>query len=327
MTRPPRPSPPPGKPSGRRGGRSDRRPGSASGAGDGPRPPRPGKGGAGPGGKAGAGRRRGGARPEPSKPGSARGDDRLLFGLHAVAEAWRNPERTCRRLRGTAAGLDDLAPALAAAADAGLDRPPPEAVDRAVLDRLVPGAVHQGVVLEAEPLEPVSLDDIGRSADLAGAALVVVLDRVTDPHNIGAILRSAAAFGAAAVVVPDRHAPPVTGTLAKTASGAVEHVPLVRVRNLAQALEALKGWGFTVVGLAEEAEADLASVDLPAKAAICLGAEGPGLRRLTRETCDSLAKLPTGGPIASLNVSNAAAVVLYEVVRRRGQGRPGDSHS
>jgi len=244
-----------------------------------------------------------------------------------VAEAWRNPERTCRRLRGTAAALEDLAPTLAAAADAGLDRPQSEAVDRAVLDRLVPGAVHQGVVLEAEPLEPVPLDDIGRSADVAGAALVVVLDRVTDPHNIGAILRSAAAFGAAAVVVPDRHTPPVTGTLAKTASGAVEHVPLVRVRNLAQALEALKGWGFAVVGLAEEAEADLAAVDLPAKAAICLGAEGPGLRRLTRETCDSLAKLPTGGPIASLNVSNAAAVALYEVARRRDRNPAGTGHT
>jgi 23S rRNA (guanosine2251-2'-O)-methyltransferase len=258
-----------------------------------------------------------GSKPGPSKPASVRGDDRQLFGLHAVAAAWANPARICRKLRATETALAELAPVIAEAAGTGLDRPAPETVDRAKLDRLVPGAVHQGVVLEVEPLEPVDLDDIGRAAEVTGHGLVVVLDQVTDPHNIGAILRSAAAFGASALVVTDRHAPPVTGTLAKTASGAVEHVPVVRVRNLARALEELKGWGFTVLGLAEEAETVLSDAPIGHRAALCLGAEGPGLRRLTRETCDGLVKLPTGGPIASLNVSNAAAIALYEAARRR----------
>ncbi|MEQ8966932.1 MAG: 23S rRNA (guanosine(2251)-2'-O)-methyltransferase RlmB [Azospirillaceae bacterium] len=254
----------------------------------------------------------GGAR----RPASARGDERLLYGLHAVAEAWANPERVCRSLRATDRALEALAPALARARAQGLARPEPEVVERERLDRLTGDAVHQGVVVEVEPLPPVDLDDLGRAAEVDGRCLALVLDRVTDPHNVGAILRSATVFGARAVIVPDRHAPPITATLAKTASGAVEHVWLIRVTNLAKALEALKTWGFRVVGLAEEAEATLAEVELGARTALVLGAEGEGLRRLTRDTCDALARLPTGGPIGSLNVSNAAAVALYEAVRR-----------
>ena len=200
-----------------------------------------------------------------------------------------------------------------------LDRPQPEIVQRERLDRLVgAGTVHQGVVLEADPLPQTDLEDIGRAAAIRDSAAIIVLDQVTDPHNIGAILRSAAAFGALAMIVTDRHTPEITGTLAKSASGAVEHVPIVRVRNLAQALLRLKELGFRAIGLAEEAEIILsAAIERTAKTAIVLGAEGPGLRRLTRDTCDTLVRLPTDGPIASLNVSAAAAVALYETVRRQ----------
>ena len=255
-------------------------------------------------------------RPTAPTPGGA---DRRLFGLHAVREAWLNPERICHRLWATDAGMRSMTEAFAAAAASRLRRPKPETVPRDRLDRLAgAGAVHQGVVLEADPLPPTDLEDVGRSASLRDAALVVMLDQVTDPHNIGAILRSAAAFGALALIVTDRHAPEVTGTLAKSASGAVEHVPIVRVRNLAQGLERLKEFGFYAVGLAEEADATLAEA-MPddGKVIVVLGAEGPGLRRLTRDTCNVLARLPTGGPIASLNVSNAAAVALYELARNR----------
>jgi 23S rRNA (guanosine2251-2'-O)-methyltransferase len=147
--------------------------------------------------------------------------------------------------------------------------------------------------------------------------VLLVLDQVTDPHNVGAVLRSAAAFGALAVVVPDRNAPPETGVLVKAASGALEHVPLIRVANLARALTDLKQGGFWCVGLAADSTQTLAEADLSGRIAFVLGSEGAGMRRLTRDGCDSVARLPTSGPIAQLNVSNAAAVALYEAARQR----------
>ncbi len=258
-------------------------------------------------------------RQQGKPPAPRPGPDRRLFGIHAVRQAWLNPERRCRALWATDGGFKALGTAIDHAKAEGLDRPAPEIVQRGKLDKLVgAGAVHQGVALDADPLPPTDLEDIGRAAAIRDSVAIIVLDQVTDPHNIGAILRSSAAFGALAMIVTDRHTPEITGTLAKSASGAVEHVPMVRVRNLVQALLRLKELGFHCVGLAEEAESVLAdAIGGSAKTAIVLGAEGDGLRSLTRDTCDTLAHLPTDGPIGSLNVSNAAAVALYELARSR----------
>ena len=196
-----------------------------------------------------------------------------------------------------------------------------ETMDRSHLEALLPdGAVHQGLALQAEPLPPTFLEDVLAEVPPApdgGATVVVVLDQVSDPHNVGAVLRSAAAFGARAVVLPEHGTPSSTATLAKAASGALELVPLVRVTNLARALDKLKETGFWCVGLEEGGEKLLTELDLSGRVALVLGAEGEGLRRLTRERCDFLARLPTRDPLGSLNVSNAAAVALYEVARRR----------
>jgi len=243
-----------------------------------------------------------------------------IYGRHAVRAALQNPARRLRRLIATAE--------IAAEAQAWLSeakaRPAAdfknETLDRARLDVLLPeGAVHQGLALQAEPLPPAFLEDVlaELSPTAAEADVVVVLDQVSDPHNVGAVLRSAAAFGARALIVPEHGTPPSTAALAKAASGALEQVPLVRVTNLARALDKLKEAGFWCVGLEESGDKLLGDLDLTGRVALVLGAEGEGLRRLTRERCDFLARLPTRDPLASLNVSNAAAIALYEVARRR----------
>jgi 23S rRNA (guanosine2251-2'-O)-methyltransferase len=224
-----------------------------------------------------------------------------LWGRHAVAAALDNPARTVLRAwatREAAAVLQfpkDLPVTFAEAPDLG---------------RLVPSdAPHQGVVIEVEPLEDAWLDGLLREA--GERAILLVLDQVTDPHNVGAILRSAAAFGAIGLVTQDRHSPPESGVVAKAASGALERVPWVRVVNLARALEEIVEAGFWRIGLAGDAETGLAEALGPARVALVLGAEGPGLRHNTREHCDALARLPITDSIESLNVSNAAAVALY----------------
>ncbi len=190
-----------------------------------------------------------------------------------------------------------------------------ETPKREDLDALLPpGAVHQGVVLETAPLSSPSLETFPPASD--GRQVILALDEVTDPHNVGAIIRSAAAFGAAGVLLCERHAPPETGTLVKSASGAFEKIPLVRVPNLGRALKSFQQKNFWCAGLTEEAEAPLAEAALPEKIILVLGAEGKGLRRLTRETCDFLFRLPLTGAVESLNVSNAAAVALYELLGR-----------
>jgi len=182
--------------------------------------------------------------------------------------------------------------------------------DVADLGRLVPhDAPHQGVVIEVEPLEDAWLDDLLNTAP--DKAILLVLDQVTDPHNVGAILRSAAAFGAIGIVTQDRHSPPESGVIAKAASGALERMPWVRVVNLARALEEIAEAGFWRIGLTGDAEMDLKDALGPQRVALVLGAEGAGLRPNTREHCDALARLPMTDAVESLNVSNAAAVALY----------------
>jgi 23S rRNA (guanosine2251-2'-O)-methyltransferase len=179
----------------------------------------------------------------------------------------------------------------------------------AIAARLTPDAVHQGLLAETAPLDGPELDD------LAAEGVVLVLDQITDPHNVGAILRSAAAFGVTAVVVPARYSPEATGVLAKAASGALDMVPVVMVGNLVRAITALKERGFVAVGLDSHAE-DLAAIAAPSPLLLVLGAEGKGLRQSTRAACDYVARLDMPGKIKTLNVSNAAALALYIVTRR-----------
>src|SRR5215469_3313866 len=241
-----------------------------------------------------------------------------LYGRHAVEAALGNPARRCQRLVALRETASD-AETLLRGARAKPPRAGVEIVERRALEKILPqGAVHQGLALAAEPLPATDFETIVAAAATPGTPqIAVVLDQVTDPHNVGAILRSAAAFGALAVIVPEHGAPSVTGALAKAASGALEEVPLLRVTNLSRTLEKLKQAGFWSLGLDEHAEQTIAALDLPERVVLVLGAEGSGLRRLTREHCDFLARLPTRSAMASLNVSNAAAVALYALSQRR----------
>lgn len=232
----------------------------------------------------------------------------MIYGRHAVLAALENETRQCHRLY------------LAGTAD--------EPVGRAISQKKVtieacsPGqlaarlprdATAQGMALEVEPLEDRFLDEF-RPKD-SEKNLIVVLDQVTDPHNVGAIFRSAAAFGVRAIVTQDRHSPPEGGALAKAASGALDLVPWVRVKNLSRALEDLSGIGYWRLGLDGTADKTIREVDLGDNLVLVLGAEGKGLRPLTAEHCDLLAKIPISGTIGSLNVSNASAVALYQLAR------------
>ena len=245
--------------------------------------------------------------------------DRLtwIYGSHATLAVAANPARRCRRLVATDANQERLAAAAAVAAAAGAERPRVDFLERLDLEALLPsGAVHQGMAVLAAPLAETPFETLlGDLADRPRAC-VVVLDQATDPRNVGAVLRSAAAFGADGVVVQDRHAPPVTGALAKAASGALEIVPLIRATNLARTLAAAKDAGFWCAGLDGGAPRTLAEADLGGRVVVVLGAEGGGLRRLTRESCDLLVRIPIAETIDSLNLSTAAAIALYELARR-----------
>jgi len=249
-----------------------------------------------------AGRMQGGRGSGRASTGQVR-----LWGRHAVEAALKNPARVHRKLWATREGIDSLDGELPADF-------PVEFADGPDLARLVArDAPHQGLVLECAPLEDMHLDEV-----LSGdpARPLVVLDQVTDPHNVGAILRSAAAFDACAIVTQDRHAPPESGVVAKSASGALEIVPWVRVVNLARALESAAEAGYWRIGLAGEAEATLAEALSAAPIALVLGAEGEGMRANIAAHCDALARLPISSAMESLNVSNAAAIALYAVATR-----------
>lgn len=249
-----------------------------------------------------AGRMKGGRGSGRASTGQVR-----LWGRHPVEAALKNPERSHRKLWATREGIATL--------DGELPPDfPVEYADVQDLARLVAkDAPHQGLVLECAPLEDIHLDEV-----LHDDGPILVLDQVTDPHNVGAILRSAAAFGAAAIVTQDRHAPPESGVLAKSASGALEVVPWVRVVNLARALEELAEAGYWRIGLDGSGGATLAEALPAGKVALVLGAEGEGMRHNIEQHCDAIARLPIGNAIESLNVSNAAAIALYAVATRPG---------
>ncbi|WP_193178711.1 TrmH family RNA methyltransferase [Oricola nitratireducens] len=248
-----------------------------------------------------------------ANPPSPADDHVVIYGLHSVKAAVENPDRRPIRLLATrnAFARLDLADEIAA-------RCPVEIVEPKAIDRLTgDGAVHQGAALETRPLKPKRIEALGDTS------LVLVLDQVTDPHNVGAILRSAVAFNAGALVTTARHSPVESGVLAKAASGALEHIDHIEVRNLADAIETLSKIGFQTIGLDSEGPGILEKTVSGSKVALVLGAEGKGLRQKTRETVDNLARLDMPGAIKSLNVSNAAALSLY--VACNAMAKSGDS--
>lgn len=253
-----------------------------------------------------AGGTRGGRGAGPRRPLRRAGDDEavVLYGWHPVIEALRNRRRRFRRLLATENSARRLREAVT---PLPLE---PEIVRPDAINRLLePDAVHQGLYLEADPLPSPTLDTLGV------AGVVLALDQITDPHNVGAIVRTAAAFGVEAIITTARHSPSATGVLAKSASGGLEHVPFLVVRNFAETLIALGERGFQRIGLDSEGAVDLGAVAVRRPVVLVLGAEGKGLRQRTRECCDAVGRLDMPGAIRSLNVSNAAAVALYVLTR------------
>jgi len=246
-----------------------------------------------------------------SKPGARRRESgsEWLYGLHSVQAALANPHRKLGRAALTPRAIESLGEKL-------LKRVKVETMEPAGIDRLLPpGAVHQGAALEAWPLKSRDLDEILAEPGTQGRRVVLVLDQLSDPHNVGAILRTAAAFGVSAVVVQDRHAPPQSGALAKAASGALDIIPYVEVVNIARALDELASHGFWRIALAGDGESSLAQAVPIGDVALVLGSEGSGIRRLVREHCEASAYIPISRTVESLNVSNAAAIALYELRR------------
>jgi 23S rRNA (guanosine2251-2'-O)-methyltransferase len=249
-----------------------------------------------------------------SKPSRESGGAYWMYGLHACAAALENPERSFRRICLAKAGEGKIGHLL------GEKKRLLEQVEPSQLDMMLgPDVPHQGIAMLVNPLEPPALDDVLHEREAEETmAPVVLLDHITDPHNVGAILRSAAAFGIAAVITTRAHAPKESGAMAKAASGALETVPLVQVGNLVQGMEVLKQHGYWCIGFDSDTDNTLEDLDFGVKTAIVLGAEGEGMRRLTWEQCDAVIRIPMTDNMESLNVSNAAAIALYSISRKAG---------
>jgi len=241
----------------------------------------------------------------------------LFWGIHAVSEALLNPKRVCYRLWITDSAFKSIKDILDKVEKLQIRMPEIIKSQKSDIDHFLPkGSVHQGMALEVENLPDFSLDDMLGDDDCPD--VILILDQVTDPHNIGAIMRSAAAFGVGAIITTEKGCPTINGVIAKIACGGAEHVPFIKVTNLSRAIESLKQENFWCIGLAEEGKEEFCKSKLSkGRIAIILGAEGEGLRQLTRKKCDELAFLPTKPPISSVNVSNAAAIAIYEVFRQR----------
>jgi 23S rRNA (guanosine2251-2'-O)-methyltransferase len=251
-------------------------------------------------------------RPSGDRPPAA-GSGQWLYGLHAVEAALANPRRRLGRACLTPRAVELIGEKL-------LNRVRVDVLEPGAIDKLLPaGAVHQGAALEAWPLKTRDLDGILAESSGVARRVVLVLDQLTDPHNVGAILRTAAAFGVIAVVVQDRNAPPQSGTLAKAASGALDLIPYVEVVNIARTLDHLAEKGFWRIALAGDGEQSIADAVPVGDVALVLGSEGAGIRRLVREHCEAAAFIPIAKTVESLNVSNAAAVALYELSRARSE--------
>lgn len=256
-----------------------------------------------------------------ARPGDRRPQN-WIHGTHAVLAALANPDRRCNRLVLTSEAAHRLGASLDLVLARAERKLSPEFAERRAVEALAPGAVHQGIALEAEPLPELYVTDLVARTHNKRRALIVALDQVSDPHNVGAILRSAALFGADGMLITERHAPAATAALAKAAAGALDRVPVAREVNLVRALLALKEAGFWCAGLDGSAERPIDDARQFERCVLVLGGEGAGIRRLTRETCDMLLRIPmparraaadTG--LESLNVSNAAAVALYALTR------------
>lgn len=246
-----------------------------------------------------------------AKPPEPRGSGIWLFGKHPVMAALRNPNRKIHKLMVSKKSTKNYNDELSEINETVRELEP-EIVPPVMLEKLLPSdCVHQGIALATSPLTPPPLEDCAKISE-GQTNLVLVLDQVTDPHNVGAIMRTAAAFGAKAVVTTDRHAPPESGTLAKSASGTLEIIPWVRVSNLARALDNLAKIGYWRIGLDSHTDMTIDEADFGKNIVIVLGAEGAGLRKGTRDHCDAIVKLPMKHAVESLNVSNAAAIALYK---------------
>jgi len=250
----------------------------------------------------------------PSQPSKKTGTGTWIYGRHACLAALKNPARRINRFlvtTNTDSEIDLKAESVTAE---------PEIVNRQMIESFLPDeCVHQGIAVLVSPLPHLDVHDAVSALDDGARAVFLALDQANDPRNIGAILRTAAAFNVTGVIVPDRGTPEESGTLAKAAAGALETLPQFRVTNLVRTLEEMKEHGFWCVGLDGYAELDISEIDFTGRIVVVLGAEGRGLRRLTRETCDHLSKIPISNAMESLNLSNAAAITLYEISRQQQQ--------